>query len=391
MVWTYSCDGTSAKQRPKTRIVIMNARGLIVSAAESADGSAYSHRLHKLAEGLEANGVSCDFFHLPDHWPLGTVTTASIFFPFWIRTLRKYDFIHCGVEEAGQAIFFCRPFLRCVVIYDAHGDVVAQSALANAIRTSGRRPSASLRVRLFMLMALKAADHVLAVSKPQIQALISSGVAPGNISLIRNGVDLESFGPMPFHRPGRFVFAYVGEFQVWQGTDNLLEAFARVQDPCARLLVVGFRGEDSAIKQAFHNRLGSRVELVDRTDRRTMIGLLQTVAVLVIPRIAHPAIRHAFPTKFAEYAALGRPILVNDVDETADFVRTYRCGWVSQPSAEAMAEKMAEAMTCSHQTLVAMGRRARQMAEENFSWAKSAGEYAALIRDLTSGRHGSTG
>jgi glycosyltransferase involved in cell wall biosynthesis len=240
-------------------------------------------------------------------------------------------------------------------------------------------------------MALKAADHVLAVSKPQIQALISSGVAPGTISLIRNGVDLDDFRPMPFHRPVRFVFAYVGEFQVWQGIDNLLEAFERIQDPRARLLVVGFRSQDSAIKQAFRDRLGSRVKLVDHTDRRTMIGLLQSAAVLVIPRMAHPAIRHAFPTKFAEYAALARPILVNNVDETADFVRTYRCGWVSHPSAEAMAEKMAEAMTCSHQGLVAMGRRARQMAEENFSWARSGGEYAALIRDLTSGRRGSAG
>jgi glycosyltransferase involved in cell wall biosynthesis len=367
----------------------MNTRGLILSAAEASDRSAYSHRLRKLAEGLEANGVSCDFFHLPDHWPLGRVTTASLFLPCWIKTLRQYGFIHCGVEEAGQAIFFCRPFLRGVVILDAHGDVVAQSALANAIKTSGRIPSASLRVRLFMFMALKAADHVLAVSKPQIQSLISSGVAPGNISLIRNGVDLESFGPITFPSPARFVFAYAGEFQVWQGIDNLLEAFARLQDPSARLLVVGFRGEDSATKQAFRDRLGSRVELVDRTDRRTMIGLMQSVAVLVIPRIAHPAIRHAFPTKFAEYAALGRPILVNDVDETADFVRTYRCGWVSQPSAEAMAEKMAEAMRCSQQTLAEMGRRGRQMAEENFSWAKSAGEYAALIHALTSGRHGS--
>ncbi len=332
----------------------------------------------------------CDFFHMPDHWPLGTVSTASLFLPLWIRSLRKYGFIHCGVEEAGQAIFFCRPFLRSVVILDAHGDVLAQSALANAIRTSGRRQSASLRVRLFMLMALKAADHVLAVSKPQMRALLNSGIAAGSMSLIRNGVDLDLFRPMPFPHPARFSFAYVGEFQVWQGIDNLLEAFARVPDPSARLLVVGFRDEDSVIKQAFRKRLGSRVELVDRTDRRTMMELIGSVAILVIPRMAHPAIRHAFPTKFAEYAALGRPILVNDVDETADFIRKYQCGWVSQPSPEAMAQKMAEALTCTHQTLVDMGRRARQMAEENFSWDEIGNEYAALIRNLTSGRHESS-
>lgn len=374
----------------KTRIDDMNARGLIISAAEATDHSAYSHRLQKLAEGLEANGIPCDFFHMPDHWPLGTVSTASLFLPLWIRSLRKYGFIHCGVEEAGQAIFFCRPFLRSVVILDAHGDVVAQSALANRVRTSGRRQSASLRVRLFMFMALRAADHVLAVSKPQLRALTKSGVAVGRLSLIRNGVDLDLFRPMPFPHPARFSFAYVGGFQVWQGIENLFEAFARVQDPAARLLVVGFRDADSAIKQTFRERLGSRVELVDHTDRRTMMELIGSAAVLVIPRMAHPAIRHAFPTKFAEYAALGRPILVNDVDESADFIRKHQCGWVSQPSPEAMAQKMAEALTCTHQTLADMGRRARQMAEENFSWDGIGNEYAALIRKLTSGRHESS-
>jgi glycosyltransferase involved in cell wall biosynthesis len=364
----------------------MNARGLILSAAVTADHSAYSHRLQKLAEGLEANGIPCDFFHMPDHWPLGTVSTASLFLPLRIRDLRKYGFIHCGAEEAGQAMFFCRPFLRSVVILDAHGDAVAQSALANAIRTSGRRQSASLRVRLFILMALKAADHVLAVSNPQLLALLNSGIAAGRLSLIRNGVDLDLFRAMPFPHPARFSFAYVGEFQVWQGIESLLEAFVRVQDRAARLLVVGFRDADIAIKQTFRERLGSRVELVDHTDRRTMMELIGSAAVLVIPRMAHPAIRHAFPTKFAEYAALGRPMLVNDVDETADFVRKHQCGWVSQPSPEAMAQKMAEALTCAHQTLADMGRRARQMAEENFSWDKIGNEYAALLRNLTSRR-----
>jgi glycosyltransferase involved in cell wall biosynthesis len=114
---------------------------------------------------------------------------------------------------------------------------------------------------------------------------------------------------------------------------------------------------------------------------------LRSVAVFIIPRISHPALRHAFPTKFAEYAAMGRPIMVNDVDETADFVRKYDCGFVSDPSPEAMARTMEEVAKISSETLAEMGNHARSMAEENFSWQKIGDEYATLVRDIVARFH----
>jgi glycosyltransferase involved in cell wall biosynthesis len=362
----------------------MEPRGLILSAANEDDNSAYSHRLRKLAEGLRLNGIPCDFFYMPNRPPLDTVTTAALFLPFWIKELRKYHFIHCGDEEAGQAIFFCRHLLRSIVILDAHGDVVAQSALANAVRTSGRNQSASPRVRMFWRMALKAADHVLTVSKPQLNALVDSGVPFTSLSLVRNGVDLKFFRPVSTPPPAPFTFGYAGDFQFWQGIDNLIEAFARVLNPSVRLLVIGFREKDQSIKRTFRERLGERVELIDHTNRTTLIELLQSVSVLVIPRMAHPAVRHAFPTKFAEYAALGRPILVNDVDETAAFIREYKCGFVSPPSVQAMTLTMEEAAIYPMNALTEMGRCARQMAEANFSWNQIGGDYAKLVRRLVS-------
>jgi glycosyltransferase involved in cell wall biosynthesis len=121
---------------------------------------------------------------------------------------------------------------------------------------------------------------------------------------------------------------------------------------------------------------------VDKTDRLTMMKLLTSVAILIIPRSPHRALLHAFPTKFAEYAAMGRPIMVNDIDETADFVREYGCGFVSDPSPEAMAKTMEEAAKVPVETLFEMGNRGRKMAEENFSWEKIGDDYAELVRSV---------
>jgi glycosyltransferase involved in cell wall biosynthesis len=363
----------------------MDPVGLAISAMYRANTSAYTHRIVKLAECLEQRSIRCDLFYIADNPLLHKETASSLFMPFYLKKLRKYDFFYCGAEEAGHALFFCRPFIRGKIILDLHGDVIAQSSLANESRSSGRTRAPSIRVALEHRMAVACADHFLTVAKYQTDAVVREGFPKENISLVRNGVDLELFQPLPQPREAQFTFAYIGEFQTWQGIDNLMDAFERLNDPAVRMLVVGFREADEPIRRRFQEKFGPRVELVSRTDRSTIVELLKSVSILVIPRIVHDAIKHAFPTKFAEYAAMARPIMVNDVDETADFVRQYDCGFVSQPSPGAMADTMARAATLPTETLAEMGKRARHMAELNFSWNSIGDHYAEVVRSLTSG------
>lgn len=360
----------------------MGLTGLVISQANAHDESAYSHRVNKLAECLEARDIRSDFLYMEDTPPLNVETAASLFMPMRLRTLRKYDFIYAGCEGAGQSLFFCRPFLRGPILYDIHGDPLAQSALTRELAAGGRVVSATPRVRIEAAMALACADYVITVCKPHTEALVREGMPRDRVGIIRNGVDLDLFPSVPFPERPEFSFAYVGAFQNWQGIDNLIRAFALVADPAIKLLVVGFAPEDRAVKQELAERFGSRVELVDRTDRSTLVSLVRNVGVLMIPRIDHPAVRHAFPTKFAEYAAMGRAIWVNEVDETADFVRRYDCGFVSNPSPHEMARLMEQAAAFPAAQLADMGRRARDMAEENFSWPVIGDAYAELVRNV---------
>jgi glycosyltransferase involved in cell wall biosynthesis len=323
-----------------------------------------------------------DFLCMEDTPFLHKSSTASLFFLRHCGRLRRYDFIHCGDAEAGQALFWCRHFVNVPIILDIHGDVIAQSALAEEVRTGGRRSAASPLVRLFYWMAMRSADHFLTVSDLQTKELVREGIAEDRVTLVRNGVDLDLFGDTPVPRGGPVRFAYAGGFQTWQGIDFLIEAFARIDHSMAQLLMVGFRAQDGNLKRELLNRFGPSVELIDKVDQPRMIDIVRSATVLVIPRKAHRAIRHAFPTKFAEYAALGRPILVNDVDETAEFVRKYECGFVAEPSPGGMAQAMTQAAATPPETLQQMGNRARRMAEECFSWNRIGDVYADALRSL---------
>jgi glycosyltransferase involved in cell wall biosynthesis len=355
-------------------------RGLSLSAAPCTDQSAYTHRIKKLAECLEPYGVKTDFFFIPDHALMGKETLTPVFMPLHAHKLRNYDFIYCAGEESAQALFLCRGFLDCPVIVDIHGNLLAQSALMNEINSDGKNKKPSLRVRAQQKLGFSAADHVLTVCKPQLDAFVSEGVPRENISLIRNGVDLQLFKPLEQPAGDAYTFGYVGAFQFWQGIDNLIKAFEIFDDPEARLLLVGFSPKDRPLKKELKTKFGSRVELIDHVGRAEMIALIERIRILMIPRIDHLALKYAFPTKFAEYAALGRPVMVNDVDETADFVRKHDCGFVSAPAPDAMAAIMSRAAKVSVHDLEQMGLNARKMAEENFSWEKIGRDYFNAIQ-----------
>ncbi|MGO9567711.1 MAG: glycosyltransferase family 4 protein [Desulfomonilaceae bacterium] len=358
----------------------MNLKGLVISQTASKDSSAFTRNVDHRVESLVKRSIDCDLFYMKDHFPIHKQTTASFFMPFWLNTFRKYDFICAHGEGAGQALLFCRPLLNGPIIYEPHGDPLAESALERQVHSAGKITSPSLRVRIVCRMAIACADYVITQCNAHTEELIKEGLPKDHVGIVRNGVDLDVFHELPFPDPPEFAFAYAGGFQTWQNMDNLIEAFERIRDPNIRLLLVGFSKEDAAIKQEFAAKFGDRVKLVDKTDQESLVNILRSAACFVIPRIDHPALRHAFPTKFIEYASLGRPTMVNDVDETADFVRKYDCGFVSDPSPLNMAKTMEDIAKVPVKTLAEMGNRARRMAEENFSWENIGDDYAELVR-----------
>jgi glycosyltransferase involved in cell wall biosynthesis len=355
----------------------MPLTGLVVSQSGFKDTSAYTYRVKSLAECLEKRSIRCDFLYMHDTRIFRKWTTASLFMTLKIGDLRKYDFIYAGCEGAGQALLLSRPFLKGPIIYDMHGDALAQSALEQELKTGGRTKVPPLRARIFSQAALAAADQLITVSRPHVQWLLRQGVPEDRVRLIRNGVDLALFRKLPFPEKPQFHFGYAGGFQYWQGLDNFIQAFEKILNPKIRLLMVGF-------SEQIKKRLRDRVSLVDHTDRIALIELLKSVSIMVVSGIPHRGILHAFHTKFAEYAALGKPILANKVNETADFIRAYEAGFVVDSNPAKMARMMEEAADLPIAVLSEMGNRARIMAEENFSWDKIGDEYAALVEYVVS-------
>lgn len=338
--------------------------------------TAYGHRLDKLRISIEARGIQTDEFSLRDARINRPILLHPLNYPSARRKLLEADFIHAGGDAAYVAKIWS-PLMRARVIHDVHGDTFNEARLKWSLQP-GLAPLHQL-VQSFIanLVEFRRGGKFLVVSR-HMQNWLSKKISGNdeNTALIRNGVDLNVFRPLPTQSKSDFVVGYAGGFVGWQGVDNLVNAVDRSSNKRIRLHLIGIGPRDQALAGKFKRQLGDRVTLFNRMDQETLVQTLADADVLAIPRQAHPALRVALPTKFAEYLALGKPVIVSDVDETADLIRRHHCGLVAQPTVESLTAILEDASQLNSGELQQMGARGRNLAESEFSWDRIGRHYA---------------
>ncbi len=341
--------------------------------------SAYTHRLEKLFRALQKLAIQTEFVSLQDKHFGRPILAQPLNLPYLRKKITNCDFIHAG-DDAAYVAALWKPFTKARIIHDVHGDTVSEAQLKWKVSHSLHTGHMFLQSWITNAISFRHADHFLTVSKPMQQWLMAEkNILPHRMCLIRNGVDLELFSPQPYKLTNRFTVCYAGGFQDWQGINTLINAVELLPKNDVLLKIIGFTKRQTTLKSAIAERLGDRVELVDRVSQRGLISQLTDVHVLIIPRFNHPAIKVALPTKFAEYLALGRPVIVCNVDETAHIVRKHRCGLVSEPSPDALAETIQLASNLTQVELEKMGDNGRCMVESEFSWDVIGRKYADFL------------
>lgn len=342
--------------------------------------SAYSHRLRTLMGLLQRHDVDTRFVSLREQRVRRPLLAHILNVPQLCRAVSDCDFIHAGGNATYTAVGL-RPFTRARIIHDVHGDSVSEGQIKSAARPTWRSRYELAQAWLVDAAAYRYADFSLVVSRPSWQRLIRERHVPSDrIGLVRNGVDLEQFSRPPKRRVAGadLVVAYAGGFQPWQGIDNLVQAIEQVPRG-VRLKIIGFSAEHESIRADVARRLGARCELLDRMPQSQLVSQLASADALVIPRPWHRAVEVAFPTKFGEYLALGKPVIVCDVDETADLVRQHACGLVASPTPSALAAALVRMAALNPDQLHHMGANARRLAERELSWDLIGRQYAALL------------
>ncbi len=171
----------------------------------------------------------------------------------------------------------------------------------------------------------------------------------------------------------KFIFGYIGAFQGYQGVENLIEAAKIIDNEDAQFLIVG--GEK---KSTEHN-----IIFIPKIPRSQIPAYYSLCDVLILPRPSHIATEVAAPTKFAEYCAMGKPILTTNIGDAADLVRQYNNGIVVENNnPENLRKGIFEFLDLDIDTLTEMGINSRKLAEDEFDWEKISSRLYESLKEI---------
>ncbi|HID52623.1 MAG TPA: glycosyltransferase family 1 protein [Anaerolineae bacterium] len=240
------------------------------------------------------------------------------------------------------------------------------------------------------------AAAILVISTGMKQILAESGVTPEKIFVYPNGVDTAAFDPEAARRAemrrelgldGRKVVGYVGSF--WPGNDvnTLLQAWRQVEavEPTAVLLLVG-----DGVKLVEARRQSEQLRLqncrwLGRIPHTAVPDVMAAMDVAVGP-YGREALTFVSPLKVMEYAAMARPVVAADGGQIREIVQDGVTGHLYEPENAVQLTAKILTLLADPPTAVAMGRRARVLMQDWYSWDKVAADVMKLCRNVAAGK-----
>jgi teichuronic acid biosynthesis glycosyltransferase TuaC len=209
------------------------------------------------------------------------------------------------------------------------------------------------------LWALRHAAGVISVAEQLKRDAVRHGILEGNIRVIPNGVDDETFHPGPSAEGRRDVgldaldaplVVAVGHPRAVKGHHILLPAFAgfRAKHPGARLAIIG----NTEFDAAYTRQLRAQIKELQLDGAATLIGAQPPQQVASWLRaadvLAHPSQTEGCCNAILEALACGLPVVATPVGDNVSFIEATQGGLLVPVGAiAALAEALDQAVRTS--------------------------------------------
>ncbi len=166
------------------------------------------------------------------------------------------------------------------------------------------------------------ADHVITITEPIQDLLVSRGLPRSKSTIIMNAADEARFQPDPAASAvtgppvelETFAMMYHGTLTRTYGLDIAIDAFslAHEQMPAAELWILGFGPDEDSLKDLIQRRgLASKVRMLGPVPSTEVPGWLRRCDAGILPMRRDVFLDFAFPNKLSEFIITGKPVLVS--------------------------------------------------------------------------------
>lgn len=254
--------------------------------------------------------------------------------------------------------------------------------------------SYELDVRCETLVA-QAADAVLPITEGLKAELASRGVDEAKMTVVPNGVNPLDFRP---ESPARNLAArlglrpvptigFVGSFAPYEGLDDLVSAAKQLKDQGIdfNLLLVGDGDEFEKIKtQTAHLGMGDKVFFTGRVPHDEATAYYSLIDIAPFPRKPLKVCELVSPLKPFEAMAMGKTVLVSDVNAMTEFLLEGINGFSFQKGSVAHLTKQLGMLIASPELCARVGKNACRWVSEHRTWAQTARRIEAVHNALAS-------
>jgi len=176
---------------------------------------------------------------------------------------------------------------------------------------------------------IRRADKVNLVS-PGFADYFSARYPEQEFSYFTNGIDSEFLDSaskdvsVPGGERGAGVLSvvYAGNIGEGQGLHAIVPEIARLMEPRVHFRIIGDGGRKGALEVALSAAGATNVEIHPPVNRTELIAAYREADVLFLHLNDHQAFTRVLPSKFFEYAAMGKPIWAGVSGYAAEFARS---------------------------------------------------------------------
>lgn len=295
------------------------------------------------------------------------------------------DYLFCAVGILAKLLYSRR------MVWEVNG-------VASLERAQMRHPANLLIlpfVNLLERLACIGADRIVPVSKGIMDILVSRGCPEWKISLIENGVNVETFCTVLDDSTVRgererlgmpesaTVVCYVGAIRPWQGLEVLIDSVASIDEKLSDLhflIVGGGEGLESLKQRARKKRVLERFTFTGALPYERVPMALAISDICVAPFRKG---RAASPMKVYEYMASGKPIVVSRI-AGLEWIEERKLGKLVEPEDVRELADAIVAVSEDMETAREMALRAQEYVIKNRSWLSVARSVEGVCEETVS-------
>ncbi len=277
---------------------------------------------------------------------------------------RKYDIIH-AVEEASCMALVLKWIFRIPYVYDVDSSL-PQQLVERYPMLKVLRGGMSFFEKILVQNAKVVAVVCDALSQNIEKYKPKKVVILQDVPLFKEVKMTDSVAIRNEHKIDQLMIMYVGNLEIYQGIDLLLESFAFVLKESREADLVMIGGEATDIdkyrRKSTHLNIQDKVHFLGKKPVEFLGAYLAQADILVSPRVKG----NNTPMKLYSYLASGRAVVATDL-QTHTQVLDAHTAVLAQASPEAFGQALLRLMKDS-KLRDAIGEAGKQLVESKYSY-----------------------